>query len=65
MMQPVPTPAGDGDPSVSHCHCASSALPVLVGDPAVTRSRGCGWGSTWGTPSHSAVGKGDAARSMW
>lgn len=34
------------DPSMCHCHCASSALPMLVGDPAVTSSGGCAWGST-------------------
>lgn len=63
-------PARDGDPSMSHCQCTSSALPVLVGDPAVTCSGGCG--STGGdlvtlpgSLGHAgAVGKGDAAGSM-
>lgn len=36
---------------MSHCHCTSSALPMLMCDPAVTCSGGCG--SAWRGPSHS------------
>lgn len=73
MLVARPTPARDKGPSVWHRHCASSALPVLVGDPAVTRSCGCAWGSTGedlitlleSLGYAGAVAKGDAAGSRW
>lgn len=58
---PVPLPL--------HQQCS----PRAGGDPAVTCSGGCGWGSAGGDPvtlpgslGHAgAVGRGDAAGSMW